>query len=118
TKSLRVVIQILCNLLVCEGIDPTHYVIKATHHAMRKRIFNDPIRGHTMILETALEEGIYFIHQRRQFHRPMAVMTELHGDAMSLLVTLGTSLYADTRVRAQQVLEFCLSQVPYSYKII
>lgn len=117
-KSLKVIISILNNLLLSEGIDPMSFAVKAAHYTMKKRILNDPIKGDRMILESSLEDNIYFMHQKRMFSKPLAVITNTHSDALSLLVILSTSLYSDTRKRAQQVLELCLCQVSYLYNLI
>jgi proteasome activator subunit 4 len=118
TKNFSMIINTIKPLLLMNGIDPLQFTIRQTQHAMKKRILHDPIRGFAATIETTVEETIAFSHQRRLMYRQVNRITNLHKDALSLLVKLATSAYADTRVRAQQVLDMFLSNVPYSFRLI
>jgi proteasome activator subunit 4 len=118
TKNFSMIINTIKPLLLHNGIDPLQFTMRQTQHAMKKRILHDPLRGFAMTIETTVEETIAFSHQRRLMCRQVNRVTTTHKDALLLLVKLATSMYADTRIRAQQVLDMFLSQVPYSFRLI
>uniref|UniRef100_A0A914Z6M9 Proteasome activator complex subunit 4 n=1 Tax=Panagrolaimus superbus TaxID=310955 RepID=A0A914Z6M9_9BILA len=118
TKNFSMIINTIKPLLLMNGIDPLQFTMRQTQHQMKKRILHDPIRGFPATIETTVDETIAFTHHRRLMCRQVNRVTTTHKDALLLLVKLATSMYADTRIRAQQVLDMFLSQVPYSFRLI
>jgi len=118
TKSMLELIHLLRMLLHVRGMDGTFFHSQYSNFQLMKRILSDPLRGSQHNVESIMEGTVVMLHAQRQLHRPMVGFTPTHLEALKLLVRLGVSPYAVTRIEAQKVLDASLAWWAYSYKLV